>query len=219
MLPAGTRFLGASADKDTARSSSKLSRVLPLGHYHEERKPERFLPASAATTPLHVTASHTLPLGWEQRVERPGTAHGPSTTSRVFYIDHGSRTTTLVDPRVGGTATATDEGDSGDGGESDTAVDAMKELLLLASGVLPEQVVSPADFRAVMHRALRKSLSHLTADGPATAGGVRERRLQLQQHISRALLERFLAASHPLCSTVDEVRTLILLLTSYLLFF
>ena len=79
-------------------------------------------------------------------------------------------------------------------------------LLLLSSAVLPEQAVSPTDFRAAMHRALRQSLSGLTPDGQAVAGGLRERRLQLQQHIARALLERFLGAGVPPISSTDGVQ-------------
>jgi hypothetical protein len=201
MLPSGTRFLGAAPpDRETARTYARLARLLPNGAYHAERSPEKFV--SSNTTPLHAEASHTLPIGWEQRVERPGGAGSSSaqaTMCRIFFIDHTSRATTLVDPRVAGAGCAAEPASDADG-----ATDAHRELLLLASGVLPEQVVSPSDFRAALHRALRQSLSGLHHEGPA--GGLRERRLQLQQHVGRALLERYLGAGRaPDASASDAI--------------
>ena len=129
MLPCGTRFLGVNAsDRDAQRANGKLSRLLPLGGYHAERSPERFLPANAAA-PLHAMASHTLPIGWEQRIERPSAASSSaSSTCRIFFIDHAARATTLVDPRTTASASASAEED-GDGDGSDTAKDAWRELL------------------------------------------------------------------------------------------
>ena len=139
MLQLGTRFLGTPTDRETARAYGRLARLLPQGHYHAEKSPERLLPPSTAP-PLHPQATHLLPIGWEQRVERPSQTqahggHGASATSRVFYIDHAARTTTLVDPRVAGTS-QTNEGPNAsvesENAKEDAARDAQRELLLLA---------------------------------------------------------------------------------------
>ena len=214
MLPAGTRFLGsAPADRPNARKYSQLSRLLPSGAYHTERNPEKYLNSGSAPTPLNSEASHALPVGWEQRVERHTSAAGSGPNSgmaRIFFIDHTSRATTLVDPRVSGTGAGAPDAAGAETASDELReillTDAMRELLLLASGVLPEQAVSAADFRAAMHRALRQTLSELSADRPAVTGGLRERRLQLQQHIGRALLERYLGAGQPPSERVENVQ-------------
>ena len=73
--------------------------------------------------------------------------------------------------------------------------------------------MSAADFRAAMHRALRQTLSGAGADRPAVTGGLRERRLQLQQHIG-ALLERYplepashLASASRTCRRISPAST------------
>ena len=190
MLPVGTRGLGTTSDATERSHFERLALLLPEGCYHSERSPQRHLASSRAVDSQN--SAHALPVGWEQRIEPPSAGQ----TSRVFFIDHSSRSTTLVDPRskAADAEVLTDESD------------ASKELLLLASGVLPEQAVGPADFRAALHRALRQALSGLASEGIA-AGGLHERRLQLQQHINRALLERLLG-SPPIRSNEQQLSAL-----------
>ena len=114
-----------------------------------------------------MLTTHTLPIGWEQRLEA---------SKRVFYIDHNSRSTTLVDPRTESTPPAVA-----------AEPESLSEYLMLCSGVLTEQAVGPSDFRAALNRALRHRLSCLTSE---TSGSSRERRLQMQQYITLATLER-----------------------------
>jgi hypothetical protein len=177
MLPTGTRALFAGvppeAEPGERERYQRLSRLLPDGHFHAERAPQRLLPAGVASQML---ASHTLPIGWEQRVEPP--AKGGS--RRIFYMDHFTRTTQLADPRTSADAVIEAVDEAGE--------DPLNEFLLLSSGVLSEQHVGPADYRAALNRALRHSL-HGQLEGYAP-GGLRERRLQLQQHIQLACLER-----------------------------
>ena len=133
-----------------------------------------------------MLSSHCLPIGWEQRIEPPTKNSG---TRRVFYMDHNARSTQLADPRMG---------DTGDKVQTPTQnADAVAELQILCSGVLPEQAVSPADFRAALNRTLRHELDGLTAEGSTTPGGLRACQLQLQQHIQRAVLERLLGHGMP----------------------
>ena len=178
MLPTGTRALFAGvppeAEPGERERYQRLSRLLPDGHFHAERAPQRLLPAGVASQML---ASHTLPIGWEQRVEPP-TKGG---SRRIFYVDHFTRTTQLADPR-------TTSADAVIEAVDEAGEDPLNEFLLLCSGVLSEQHVGPADYRAALNRALRHSL-HGQLEGYAP-GGLRERRLQLQQHIQLACLER-----------------------------
>ena len=199
-LPTDTRLFyngkESSAERDRCES---LVRLLPEGRYHSERQPQRYLAAA------HKVAVVALPFGWEQRIEQPKDMKAKG-GHRVYFVDHATRTTTLIDPRTKARSKVGPESGSGSD-ESGGGADATQELLLLASGVLPEQAVSPADFRAALHCALNHSLSRLMQEGSGStpsAGGLRERRLQLQQHIMHALLVRYLDAARTLSATERE---------------
>lgn len=188
MLPTGIRALFASGEAEERERYSKLASTLLDGNYHTG-SPQRLLPASAAS---QMMSSHTLPVGWEQRVE-PATKGG---SRRLFYMDHFTRSTTLVDPR---TSAATPVDVLIDDQEGD---EPLSEFLLLCSGVLGEQHVGAADYRAALNRALRHSLAGLLPSERAPAG-LRERRLQLQQHIQLACLERLFGRGvAPACTLV-----------------
>ena len=111
MLPPATRFIGGAGQRggEGDAASARLVRLNITGAYHSERVPERHLPPAP---PRAVAESATtLPIGWEQRIERQSS--GSSGGGRIFYIDHTTRSTTLVDPRQQQSAAAVAGGRNG----------------------------------------------------------------------------------------------------------
>ena len=182
MLPCNTRSLYASSvDAEDRDRYARLVRLLPDSHYHAERAPQRFLGSGAAS---EMIETHTLAVGWEQRIEPP--AKGGQ--RRIFYMDHFARMTQLADPRSLAKDNEVDE---------QTSADALREFMLICSGLLPDQAVTSADYRTALNRALRSTLGSLLTPDNIVPVTLRDRRLQLQQHIQYALLERMFGRGAP----------------------
>ena len=129
----------------------------------------------------------TLPLGFELRFD--------AANARFFFVDHAKRATTWQDPR----------NDPPDVAISNEATEAaLRQLELVSSGVLPEQAARPADFREALGHALRAAL-HADDVGEAAAalGPTHVRRLQQQQQIHLALIERLRDPPRP-TATLQE---------------
>ena len=144
-LPPGTRTL-FDAESDQARTAyARLARLARSGG----------LRASSAVT-VSGTGQAELPIGWELRYEQA--------TKRLFFIDHSTRSTTMIDPRTvepspsqhGASVRQSNSSDlSGSGGE---AMDPMAELSLLLSAALPDSAGGPGEYRAALNRVLRPLL-------------------------------------------------------------
>lgn len=165
MIPCGVR--GRRPASASLRSANaELARLLLDGKYSPEQAP--IDEVSGQQVSLHV--------GSEQRLDDKG---------RVYFLDHGKRTTAWADPRM--------EDDAKD--EPPLPDSTQDDLQLLLSGMLPEMAAGPADLRHALHKAVRHALQRAEAeaaeDASSLTGVHHERRLLLQQQVPPlALLER-----------------------------
>ena len=113
MIPCGVR--GRRPTSASSRSANaELARLLLDGKYSPEQAPVD--PVSGQQVSLHV--------GSEQRVDDKG---------RVYFLDHGKRTTAWADPRM--------EDDTKD--EPPLPDSMQDDLQMLLSGMLPEMAAGP----------------------------------------------------------------------------
>ena len=180
MFPNGSTKLRARERDATERSRhARLARLIasPAERQYQFESGDA-LPPSATVT---------LPLGFELRFD--------AANARFFFVDHAKRATTWQDPR----------NDPPDVAISNEATEAaLRQLELVSSGVLPEQAARPADFREALGHALRAAL-HADDVGEAAAalGPTHVRRLQQQQQIHLALIERLRDPPRP-TATLQE---------------
>ena len=146
--------------------NAELAHLLLDGKYSPEQAP-----------PVDAVSGQQVSLcvGSEQRLDAGG---------RVYFLDHGKRTTAWADPRM--------EDDATDDPPLPTST--QDDLQLLLSGVLPDMAVGPADLRHALHKAVRHALQRAEAeaaeDSSSLTGVHHERRLLLQQQVHLSLLER-----------------------------
>ena len=180
MFPNGSTKLRARERDATERSRhARLARLIasPAERQYQFESGDA-LPPSATVT---------LPLGFELRFD--------AANARFFFVDHAKRATTWQDPR----------NDPPDVAISNEATEAaLRQLELVSSGMLPEQAARPADFRVALGHALRAAL-HADDVGEAAAalGPTHVRRVQHQQHIHLALIERLRDPPRP-TATLQE---------------
>ena len=165
MIPCGVRSRRPASAVQRAQNA-ELARLLLDGKYSPEQAP----PVDAVSG-----QQASLCVGLEQRID----GHG-----RVYFLDHGKRTTAWADPRM--------EDDAKDDPPLPTST--QDDLQLLLSGVLPDMAVGPADLRHALHKAVRHALQRAEAeaaeDSSSLTGVHHERRLLLQQQVHLSLLER-----------------------------
>ena len=165
MIPCGVRSRRPASAMQRAQNA-ELARLLLDGKYSPEQAP-----------PVDAVSGQQVSLcvGSEQRLDAGG---------RVYFLDHGKRTTAWADPRM--------EDDATDDPPLPTST--QDDLQLLLSGVLPDMAVGPADLRHALHKAVRHALQRAEAeaaeDSSSLTGVHHERRLLLQQQVHLSLLER-----------------------------
>ena len=165
MIPCGVRSRRPASAVQRAQNA-ELARLLLDGKYSPEQAP-----------PIDAVSGQQVSLcvGSEQRLDDRG---------RVYFLDHGKRTTAWADPRM--------EVDAKD--DPALPMSTQDDLQLLLSGVLPDMAVGPADLRHALHKAVRHALQRAEAeaaeDSSSLTGVHHERRLLLQQQVHLSLLER-----------------------------
>ena len=174
MLPTGVRSRRPRSEKQRS-INGELVCLLVDGKCSPELAPPHLVPGVLSGQQV------CLQVGAEQRLDDKG---------RVYFLDHGKRTTAWADPRLEAAA------------KDDEALppSTQQDLQLLLSGMLPDMAVGPADLRASLHKAFRQALQKAEAedaeDAAASTAAHHERRLLLQQQ-ARPRRRRQRLASRP----------------------